>query len=226
MLAVGGVEIDPAARRACRDGAPMALRPREFDLLLLLARNAGRVVARDRILTELWSDSWGGPRRRSTCTSRRCAGRSATPIRSRRCAASAIASMPREAADRQGHRRQRAGDAGAVRAAARLGGRARLPPRSAVAARDRRAGRRARADGGAAAADSGRGAGPDRRHPGRLLRRRGPVPGRPRPGRRRRGGGGGAARLRAAHAAHRGGAGGAGRARRRRRPGRGAGVAR
>ena len=58
-LAVGGVEIDPAARVARRDGEPIALRPREFDLLLLLARNAGRVVARERILAELWSDGWG-----------------------------------------------------------------------------------------------------------------------------------------------------------------------
>jgi DNA-binding response OmpR family regulator len=58
-LAVGDVEIDPAARTARRDGNVVELRPREFDLLLLLASNAGRVVARERILAELWRDPWG-----------------------------------------------------------------------------------------------------------------------------------------------------------------------
>src|SRR5689334_14011664 len=58
-LAVGDVEIDPGARSARRDGVPVELRPREFDLLVLLARNAGRVVGREQILTELWRDPWG-----------------------------------------------------------------------------------------------------------------------------------------------------------------------
>ena len=48
-----------AALRAAR-GVALDLRPREFDLLLLLAQNAGRVVPRERILAELWRDHWGG----------------------------------------------------------------------------------------------------------------------------------------------------------------------
>ena len=43
-----------------RGVAAVELRPREFDLLLLLAQNAGRVVTRERILAELWRDHWGG----------------------------------------------------------------------------------------------------------------------------------------------------------------------
>jgi DNA-binding response OmpR family regulator len=58
-VTVGGVTIDPGSRVVRRDGSEIELRPREFDLLLLLARNAGRVVERDRILAEVWRDPWG-----------------------------------------------------------------------------------------------------------------------------------------------------------------------
>jgi DNA-binding response OmpR family regulator len=59
-VVVGDLALDPFSRRATRGGVEMELRPREFDLLLLLARNAGRVVPRERILAELWRDHWGG----------------------------------------------------------------------------------------------------------------------------------------------------------------------
>jgi DNA-binding response OmpR family regulator len=60
VVVVGDLLLDPLARTAHRRDQPLDLRPREFDLLLLLARNAGRVVPRDRILAELWRDHWGG----------------------------------------------------------------------------------------------------------------------------------------------------------------------
>jgi DNA-binding response OmpR family regulator len=60
VVTVGDLVLDPAGRTAARRGLEIELRPREFDLLLLLARNAGRVVPRDRILAELWRDHWGG----------------------------------------------------------------------------------------------------------------------------------------------------------------------
>ena len=59
-LQIGDLHVDGAARAARRHGVPLELRPREFDLLLLLAQNAGRVVPRERILAELWRDHWGG----------------------------------------------------------------------------------------------------------------------------------------------------------------------
>jgi DNA-binding response OmpR family regulator len=59
-LQIGDLQVDGAARAARRRGVPLELRPREFDLLLLLAQNAGRVVPRERILAELWRDHWGG----------------------------------------------------------------------------------------------------------------------------------------------------------------------
>lgn len=61
VIRVGDLAIDAGARTVRRrDEAPIDLRPREFDLLVLLAQNAGRVVTRDRILAELWRDHWGG----------------------------------------------------------------------------------------------------------------------------------------------------------------------
>jgi DNA-binding response OmpR family regulator len=59
-LDVAGVRVDPASRRVHRDGDELALRPKEFDLLLLLAANAGRVVTRERIMREVWDTDWMG----------------------------------------------------------------------------------------------------------------------------------------------------------------------
>jgi DNA-binding response OmpR family regulator len=42
------------------DGAPVELRPKEFDLLVALARNAGRVMTRERLLEEVWDEHWFG----------------------------------------------------------------------------------------------------------------------------------------------------------------------
>ena len=44
--------IDPASHRVSLDDAPLALTPVEYDLLLLLARAAGRVKTREQLLLE------------------------------------------------------------------------------------------------------------------------------------------------------------------------------
>ncbi|MGI8623771.1 MAG: response regulator transcription factor [Solirubrobacteraceae bacterium] len=59
-LAVGGVMIDRSTRRVHRDGEELALRPKEFDLVALLAERAGRVVTRERIMQEVWDTEWMG----------------------------------------------------------------------------------------------------------------------------------------------------------------------
>jgi len=59
-LTVGDVEIDPAARRARVGGREIELRPKEFDLLALLAREAGRAVTRERAMSEVWDEHWFG----------------------------------------------------------------------------------------------------------------------------------------------------------------------
>jgi two-component system, OmpR family, response regulator PrrA len=53
-LAVGPLLVDPGRRRATVDGAPVELTRREFDLLEVLARNAGLVLSRERLLELVW----------------------------------------------------------------------------------------------------------------------------------------------------------------------------
>ena len=60
-IQVGDLSLDPASRRAQLGGQELDLRPREFDLLALLVAEAGRVVTRERIMTEVWDDHWFGP---------------------------------------------------------------------------------------------------------------------------------------------------------------------
>jgi DNA-binding response OmpR family regulator len=59
-LEVAGLRIDPSSRRAHRGDAEIVLRPKEFDLLALLAAQAGRVVTRERIMRDVWSTEWMG----------------------------------------------------------------------------------------------------------------------------------------------------------------------
>lgn len=59
-LRVGRLILDSAAREVVLDGAPLDLTPREFDLLLYLARRAGQVVSRRELLAEVWQQPLGG----------------------------------------------------------------------------------------------------------------------------------------------------------------------
>lgn len=52
-LRFDGLEIDPVTRNASRHGQPVDLTGTEFELLLLLAREPGRVWSRDDILNQL-----------------------------------------------------------------------------------------------------------------------------------------------------------------------------
>ena len=60
VLAVQDVRVDLEARRAWRGSEELDLSPKEFDLLALLMREAGRVVGRDRIMREIWETTWMG----------------------------------------------------------------------------------------------------------------------------------------------------------------------
>jgi DNA-binding response OmpR family regulator len=50
----GDVEVNRAARTAKRRGVPVALTPREFDLLIALMDRAGSVVPRGELLSAVW----------------------------------------------------------------------------------------------------------------------------------------------------------------------------
>ncbi len=53
-MVLGELEIDPAARRVRRAGAPAHLTPTEFDLLVHLAARPGTVHHRDALLAHVW----------------------------------------------------------------------------------------------------------------------------------------------------------------------------
>jgi DNA-binding response OmpR family regulator len=60
QLQAADVRVDVAARRAWQDETELELSPKEFDLLALLVREAGRVVSRERIMSEVWDENWFG----------------------------------------------------------------------------------------------------------------------------------------------------------------------
>ncbi len=60
QLSAGDVRVDVAARRAWQGDRELDLSPKEFDLLALLVREAGRVVTRERIMAEVWDENWFG----------------------------------------------------------------------------------------------------------------------------------------------------------------------
>lgn len=53
-IAIGELLIDPVERRVARGGRPIALLPREYALLLHLARAGGRCVGRAELLDAVW----------------------------------------------------------------------------------------------------------------------------------------------------------------------------
>jgi two-component system response regulator RegX3 len=57
-LEVGALRVDPAAYVATIHGETVDLRRREFELLVVLCREADRVVTRERLLAEVWDLHW------------------------------------------------------------------------------------------------------------------------------------------------------------------------
>ena len=53
----GEFRLDGRARLLLRDGIPVPLTPKAFDVLLHLARNAGRAVSREELLDAVWPDT-------------------------------------------------------------------------------------------------------------------------------------------------------------------------
>ncbi len=57
VIEIGDLCIDPAAHVVTRAGREVELTPREFALLLFLARRAGEVVPRTELLEHVWDES-------------------------------------------------------------------------------------------------------------------------------------------------------------------------
>ncbi len=60
---VGLLEVDRRARRVQLAGREIALTPKEFDVLALLAEDAGAVFRREQIINDVWDDNWYGSTR-------------------------------------------------------------------------------------------------------------------------------------------------------------------
>lgn len=54
---VGGIRLEPAARRVLVNGTEVNLANKEYELLKVLIDRAGQVVARETILREVWGDA-------------------------------------------------------------------------------------------------------------------------------------------------------------------------
>lgn len=54
----GTFSLDEAERSLLRKGQPVSLTPKAFDLLVVLVRNAGKLVSKDQLLQEVWPNSF------------------------------------------------------------------------------------------------------------------------------------------------------------------------
>lgn len=62
-VTVAGLDVDVPRRRVLRNGEEVTLRPKEFDLLVLLMSNPGIVLTRERIMASVWGNEYGGETR-------------------------------------------------------------------------------------------------------------------------------------------------------------------
>jgi two-component system, OmpR family, response regulator RegX3 len=60
-LTFAELEIDPGARRVRMGDDELDLSRKEFDLLVVLAEAAGRVLTRDHVMARVWDENWFGP---------------------------------------------------------------------------------------------------------------------------------------------------------------------
>src|SRR6185503_6150965 len=60
VVTVGDLQIDPAKRIVMRAGDEVELTPREFALLEFLAKHAGEVVSRAKLLEHVWDEHYSG----------------------------------------------------------------------------------------------------------------------------------------------------------------------
>jgi len=63
LVRMGQINLDPVARRVYKGDQEVQLSAREFDLLAVLMKNAGRAMSREELIKLVWGDDWvGDPR--------------------------------------------------------------------------------------------------------------------------------------------------------------------
>lgn len=60
ILSAGSLSLDPAQHVVSRGNTPITLTPKEFAVLALLLRNAGRVMSKHEILQSVWDENYEG----------------------------------------------------------------------------------------------------------------------------------------------------------------------
>ena len=60
---LGRVQVDLAGHRLLRDGQPLSIKPKAFELLAFLLRHPGQVFTRDQLLERVWGYDYAGETR-------------------------------------------------------------------------------------------------------------------------------------------------------------------
>lgn len=63
VLSAGDLRVDQRGRLAERAGQPLALKPKEFELLAFLIKNRGRAFSREQLLAGIWGYEFAGDTR-------------------------------------------------------------------------------------------------------------------------------------------------------------------
>jgi DNA-binding response OmpR family regulator len=63
IITFGDVELDLSRHRVSREGTPLELTPKEYDLLAFLARNKRFVFSREQLLEKVWGYEYAGDTR-------------------------------------------------------------------------------------------------------------------------------------------------------------------
>ena len=62
-IRIGDIRLDTPSRRAFKGPTELVLRHKEYDLLLLLMEQAGKVVGRETLFNQVWGTDWFGDMR-------------------------------------------------------------------------------------------------------------------------------------------------------------------
>ena len=60
VIRIGGIELDPLRRAVRKNGQPVHLTPKEFDLLRYMMSHAGLPITHVRLLHAVWGPEYGG----------------------------------------------------------------------------------------------------------------------------------------------------------------------
>src|SRR5438552_478221 len=58
LYSFGPFELDIVEQVLRRDGQPLPLKPKVFDLLVVLVENRGRVVCKDELMKQVWAGAF------------------------------------------------------------------------------------------------------------------------------------------------------------------------